>query len=328
MIYLKLFEEYIQQADKLYFNNGKLSKEDRDLILSITNGDAYTKAVADYFYFMKEHTININNQFKEKLEFIYNEIKNYNKNVFPIKDFSLDKIFRSELEKRHSIIEILNKLPSISKRNLKNEIRKERNYSELSKYENDIKYFYGVYSQIFNRDEKLREKINKKIFRKGYTLNDWLNFVEDKYNLLDGFEFKRDTIEELLETEDMEKIYDKDNVMILEVYSVDAITKLGCNSLWCFTYGGDNHYRMWYEYSYNDMIYAIINFNEESNSEEFIHILIKPLENEEFYEDEDNDDEIPLFNMANENYWNPYNVLRYIFKDEYEKIINDYLNFE
>ena len=87
MIYLKLFEEYIQQADKLYFNNGKLSKEDRDLILSITNGDAYTKAVADYFYFMKEHTININNQFKEKLEFIYNEIKNYNKNVFPIKDF-------------------------------------------------------------------------------------------------------------------------------------------------------------------------------------------------------------------------------------------------
>lgn len=327
MNHIKLFEEYLQQADKLYFNTGKLSKEDRDLILSITKGDAYTRAVTDYYFFMKKYYF-LHNNFKDKLEFIYDELKNYNKNVFPIKGFDINKNFIIELEKRQSIIETLNKLPSIAKRNLKDEIRKERSYSELSKYENDITYFYGIYSQIFNRDEKLRENINKKIFRKGYTLNDWLNFVDDKYNLLDGFEFTKDYIEELIETEDINKIYDKDNVMILEVYSVDAITKLGCNSLWCFTYGNDHDYRMWYKYSYNDMIYAIINFNEESNSEQFMYVLIKPLEDEEFYEDEDNEDKIPLFNMANENYWNPYNVLEKIFKDEYEEIINEYLTFE
>ena len=46
---LRLFEN-IQLADKLYFNNNKLSQEDKDIILNITHGDNYTKIVTDFYF--------------------------------------------------------------------------------------------------------------------------------------------------------------------------------------------------------------------------------------------------------------------------------------
>jgi hypothetical protein len=46
----KLLRENIQLADKLYFNQNKLSPQARELILRITNGDPYTKLTDMYYY--------------------------------------------------------------------------------------------------------------------------------------------------------------------------------------------------------------------------------------------------------------------------------------
>jgi hypothetical protein len=41
--------ENIQQAEKYYFNNGKITGEHKDKILEITNGDNYTKMICDMY---------------------------------------------------------------------------------------------------------------------------------------------------------------------------------------------------------------------------------------------------------------------------------------
>jgi hypothetical protein len=75
----------------------------------------------------------------------------------------------------------------------------------------------------------------------------------------------------------------------------------------------------------------LIYFREESNSEDFMHVLISPLIDEEgnlIEYDDDDDYKYPLFNMSNENYSNPYGILEHLFGNNYENIIYNYLNFE
>ena len=49
-----LLRENLQQADKLYFNSGRLTPEDKQMILSITHGDAYTRLLSDWVYHLKK----------------------------------------------------------------------------------------------------------------------------------------------------------------------------------------------------------------------------------------------------------------------------------
>ena len=48
----KIFDN-LQLADKLYFKTGELTPRDKELILSITGGDNYTKLIADAFHHFK-----------------------------------------------------------------------------------------------------------------------------------------------------------------------------------------------------------------------------------------------------------------------------------
>lgn len=79
------------------------------------------------------------------------------------------------------------------------------------------------------------------------------------------------------------------------------------------------------------MVYVIIDLNENSDSESFMHVLINPLTDVDgnlIEYNEENEYEIPLFNMLNENYFNPYSILEGMFGDDYKSIIFDYLNFD
>ena len=49
MKYLHYFNENIQLADKVYFKPNILTPNQKDLILSITHGDFYTKALCDIY---------------------------------------------------------------------------------------------------------------------------------------------------------------------------------------------------------------------------------------------------------------------------------------
>lgn len=329
--------ENIQLADKIYFNTGKLTDEDRELILNITKGNNYTKIISDIYFYKKEHSYNTELLIKD-IKLYYNDIINYNKNTYPIIGYdvynskNISEIINAFIS-RCKIINEIKKLPSFAVRNLKDDIRKERTSRELVSYFNDLEYFMSHYSYLSNRDEETQNKILRKMFKSNTTLDQLMRFVDDKQNFIGGVEFTKDDVKSLSQSEDFEITYDQGNVMIVRVDSPDGIKAIGCNSLWCFTYGSgfDSAYRQWNNYSYNDMVYVLINFNEKSDSEDFMYVLIKPLTDDDgdlIEYSEDNEDEHPLYNMSNENFTNPYYILEDLFGSNYNKIIEDYLNFE
>jgi hypothetical protein len=171
--------EHLQQADKIYFNTGKLSPKIREQILKITNGDSFTKIISDMCFFILENNYNLPHEKKElsdnflnKIENAYQELKTYNKNVFPIEGIDTAKYplqIMDMLNIRRKIIDNIKKLPTIAVRNLKNEIRELRNRNQLYKYNQDLEYFLAQYSLLSNRDEKLRKKIEDKMFKSNTT---------------------------------------------------------------------------------------------------------------------------------------------------------------
>lgn len=315
-----------QLADKIYFNTGKLTPEDKNIIYSITKGDNTTKIISD-IYFNYKYSWFARDMLKA-LPSIHTQLLNYNPNVFPIKDFDMlnsnnnSELYNILVDRGH-IIDKLKTLPSIAIRNMKNDIRTPRDSNEMRSYFDSISYFIAQFSLLTNRDEKLREKIYKKMFKSNITINDLSRFADEKENLLGGKEFTKQDIINLIEDNpyDMSIIFDKNNVIVVKVESAEAIKKIGCNSFWCFTYG-ENNYRDWNNYSYNGLVYVIINFSMPTDDPEFMYTLIKPLQPERYYNNENNEHEIPLFNMANENYFNPYPILRDLIGRNFKKIFN------
>ena len=330
---LKLINENLQLADKVYFKTGILSDEDKKIILDITKGDNYTKMISDFYYHLKNEYFYEKDVIIEQLELLYNDVKNYNKNVFPIRGYDIlnaDKVrfLVESLRIRRNIIKQIKQLPSIAIRNMKEDIRTERKYRELFDYDSDLNHFMGYYYLLSNRDKETQLKFHRKMFRANTTLDDLMEFVDDKSNFIGGVDFTKDDLRNLISDHDLYVVYEKNNVMIVKVESPEAIKAIGCNSLWCFTYGSEFESAStdWYKYSYNGVVYVIIDFNEKSDSENFMHVLIKPLlVDGKFYEYEE--DESPLFNMSNENYNNPYYILNYILGTNYKTIIKKYLNF-
>lgn len=310
--------ENIQLADKLYFKTGKLPPEVRDAILSITQGDNYTKIMCDFYVYLAENPIFSKDMLKTLRE-IYEQLKTYNKNIVPIKGLNVNTNYdmnqignlMSALHHRAEIMKMLEKLPSVALRNLRPELKVERDAGELGSYEQDLEYFVSHYSMLSNRDENMRKKIEAKMFKAGVTLDDLVDFVETKENLLGGANFTRKKIIDIIKEDgyDLEMVYDKNNVMVVDVTGPDGIKKIGCNSLWCFTYGSgfDSAYRTWNNYSTNDHVYAIIDFSKPSDAVDFMYVLIKPLDFNTDDSNEENDDS--LFNMSNEAEYHPVSTI-------------------
>ncbi len=343
----KILRENIQQADKYYFNNQKLSPKVREIILKITNGDPYTKLVTDIYYNTLYQNHDMGNwalshlddkhQASEhpesdllkiedirKIKDIYTELKNYNKNVFPIKGFNINGVeniprFTQALKERKSIMDKLLTLPTVATRNLKNDIRQERDSGELQDYRSDLEYFLTQYSQLGNREPELRKNIENKMFKGDSSLQDWMNFADEKENLLGGGSFTKKEVKEIVNNSyDLEIIYSKGDKMIVEVTGADGIKEIGCNSLWCFTYAGKHgNHGDWYTYSTRDTAYVLIDFSEPSDSSEFMHVLIKPIPNLTGDESEDETlQQSTLYNMANEEQYDINRIIEYFLPIE------------
>jgi hypothetical protein len=302
----QLLRENLQLADKVYFNTGKLSPENRDTILKITNGDPYTKIVTDVYYDM----LGSDYVDLKKLSSIYEQLKNYNKNVFPIKGFDINNIenisvFLNALDKRKKIINMFSTWPSIAKRNMKDDIRKERTSSEMNDYLNDLEYADSNLTQLENRNQTAKNRILAKIFITNTTLDDVIDFLQDKESLLGGTELTRKQINQILKDDkenanELSVKYNKGNIMIIEVSGPEGIKELGCNSLWCFTYnkkGSGPNWDDWFKNSTNDICYVIIDFSKSSDSEDFMYVLTKPLMSD--YSDYGTSAASRLYNMAN-----------------------------
>jgi hypothetical protein len=211
----------------------------------------------------------------KKLRPIYNQLKDYNKNVFPIKGFNINGIenindFLWALKQREKIINIFTKWPSIAKRNMKDDIRRERDGSEMNHYRDSLEHADSYISLLNNRNENARRKIEAKIFTNNTTLDNVMDFLYDKESLLGGTDLTRKQIGQILKDDkenanELKVKYNKGNIMIIEVSGSNGIKEIGCNSLWCFTYnrkGGSTNWEDWSRNSTNGYCYIIIDFSE------------------------------------------------------------------
>ena len=120
LIEQKILNENNQLADKVYFKTGKLSEDDKKIILSITNGNNYTKLISDFYYYLKQGLFNQNELIKT-LKQLYDDVLNYNKNVYPIIGYdvfnpsNVSEIING-LQKRRKVIEEIRKLPYCNKK--------------------------------------------------------------------------------------------------------------------------------------------------------------------------------------------------------------------
>jgi hypothetical protein len=324
----QLLKENLQLADKVYFNSGKLSPEVKKIILSITNGDPYTKIMTDIYYNMlvqgnmTENDVMSNDKIQKLIQ-TYKQLKEYNKNVFPIKGFNINGVEDSQylvktLENRQKILNIFDKWPSIAKRNMKNDIRTERDNREMYDYLDNLETADSDISQLNNRNEEAKNRILAKIFTNNTTLDDVIDFIDNKESLLGGTELTRKQIKQILKKDkeqydELKVKYNKGNIMIIEVDGPNGIKEIGCNSVWCFTYNRDGatNWNDWRNNSTNGYCYIIIDFSESSDSEDFMHVLTKPLLYD--YSDYGTDGSQRLYTMAN----------RDVYDEDYG--INDYI---
>jgi hypothetical protein len=278
-----IIKENQQLADKVYFKTGLLDGDVKELILSVTNGDNYTKLIADVYYYLR-HTKEITDYFDllGELSFVYNQIKKYNKNVFPIKDFTnplnvgnIGELIRT-LNFRVRVVESIKKLPSIALRNLKNDIRTPRDSSEMSKFHNDIEYLLPIIEYIDKLDAEKRTKIYEKGFKSGNNLEDFIDFFQDNKNFITGNETTIQNVLELISDDsDLQLLYNKNNILVIRVDSVEGMQNIGCNSFWCFASKDFEYaYSSWIDNSPNDFVYVIMNFNESQDSSEFMTTII------------------------------------------------------
>ena len=339
MITLKsLIIENFQLAQKLYINTNKLNQKDIEVLNKLTGGDYTFKIVADLY--LEHPDPNAKWHIKE-LESAVIQLHNYNKNIFPIKNFSFNssdvtvtcQLFRD----REDILKIINQWPSIAKRNLKKDISVPRNTKEFYKLKDIVEYIDLHLKYLNNRNDEIKQQIYKKIFSSNHpTFYDVKNFVEDKINLMHGSVYTKEELQKLVEknSDSLKIVYNKNNIVIVDVTSQSGIKIIGCNSLWCFTYGDEYGLagEQWEKYSYNNHVYAIINFSLSQDDPEFIHIITKPFYTQpipyydrrqktfNFYHDTVDDidfDDTGIFDMANQPvHGNPYEILNDLVKND------------
>lgn len=345
-----LVVENINQADKIYFNKGLLSPKVREVILRITGGDGLTKIISDIYYaeIQQQHRTGkmalagISDDPEDDFEYdgghiqseddvmrredwlrikdMYLQLKSYNKNVFPIKGYSLNgvkdiwSLIRS-LKERSKIIEDIKKLPSVAIRNMKEDIRTERDSAELQHYRDRLEYFLAEYSLLSNREGRIKATIEKKMFRAGITIEDLVDFAEEKENLIGGKKLSKSIIKKIIDEnyDELSIVYEKGNMVVVDVTGPEGIKAIGCNSVWCFTYGKGVYRNRgdWDSNSTNDHVYVIIDFSEESDSPYFMYVLIKPLDFNSEIDDENGDkaNSEKMADMSNNFTDNPLGII-------------------
>lgn len=314
MIKLKslLITENFQLAMKVY--GGSLTPDDIDFLTKLSEKD-YTFKILTDLWIEDERGKSFNKWNDKDWENAVIQLRNYNKNVFPIVGFNYDSIqpvvTKQLLEARAKVIAIVASWPKIAKRNLRRDIALPRN--QFSRVLNNVEYINQHLYYLNNRSEEIKAKIFQKIFSSNHeTFEEVLDFVEDKRNLLSGGTYDKVGLYKIVQANDYDLniVYDRGNIVVVDVTGQSGIKLIGCNSLWCFTYGDEYGLagEQWDQYSYNSHVYAIVNFSQDQNDPDFIHIVTKPFQmqgKETGDEGEEIDDpaDTHIYNMENEQIW-------------------------
>ena len=158
-----------QQMDKDFVKTNLFTDEDRENVMSITNGDAYTRTISHIYAWLhqikpydrgdeRNSVDDFNRYYKTELIKIHDSLTKYNKQIFPITNF--DPVNTKEhpinvysaIKRRGEIISFFQQIPSVLLRNLKDEIRKP---VDINHYEYYFKKEIEELSRFFNKLDKL-----------------------------------------------------------------------------------------------------------------------------------------------------------------------------
>jgi len=272
-----ILNETSGELEKYYVKTGIFDDEDRNVIMNITNGDNFTKLIADmYYYFAGKYNKELVEPRRlsardiEILENTHRRLKEYNKNVIPIHDLYAKEHNAHPLEKmndldwRERIIERIKQLPSLLVRNLRGDIRKERTHYELEGLFHTIKEIQNSLKLVGQTKPEHREKIEKKIFS---SANDTFDGVKKRLEdttipYLSQDDASEGIVEKVRDIGDeAEILYNQDNILVVKINSAEAMGYIGCSSQWCFA---SNPQQYWDNYTGEGGFATIVfNFNEE-----------------------------------------------------------------
>jgi hypothetical protein len=281
--------ENLQLADKLYFKTGELTETEKQLILSITGGDNYTKIMADAFHHFKKFEPNgefTSNSLSLKLmKKMYEYIKDYDENLFPIKDYDPNNMTNPKLhiidlfealKDRQDIISFVREyFDRIYLRNIREDIRKPRTRWEFVEIYNKMKTLSNQLSMLKRINPMYSDKIFKKVFSsKNKTIDAVLTQLTNIKEFLVN-DVKPEEIKELVidHCDSSKIVYYKNKIMIVRVGSNQDMVTLGKNTLWCFALElKEDGY--WEEYALGKHVYIIIDFKKPvTNMYKFVVFL-------------------------------------------------------
>jgi len=273
--------ENLQQADKVYFNTGKLSSEAREMILNITGGDNYTKLVADLAFHLLKHGDIFRDQ--RLFQVFYEYLETYDKSVFPIvgnlTDYGIDKsndfhVFNlfALLQHRSYAVSALRKLPSIVVRNIRDTIRipqkNEYAFDEITKKLNELARLIKVIPDT----EKTRG-VRDKIFTSKNGLDGMIAVAKQfEHKFTAGEAIPKDETIYLAHHNGSDIIQDTDEILVVRVNSQDAMQELSCTSLWCFSRPDSKDF--WYQYAPDGFVYLIFDFTKDYDEAVFMLVYL------------------------------------------------------
>jgi hypothetical protein len=281
--YYDFINENIQLADKYIFSKDLLSEDQKKYLLNICLDKKNFFILSQIYVYINNHSF-----IRKDILKLYTYLSSYDKKFINIgldfyKNYSEQEIGNliNSLENVSKIKKIFQKLPSIALRNLRHELKNLNSPWDISHYLDNLEYFYSFWGLLSNKSPLFRKKIEQKLFKNNITLKKLMNFTDEKRNLfLDTKMSKKEIIDIIEETQltwdILNVVYDKNNILVIEVSDPQGIKNIGNYSLWCFTYGDDINIRQWKEFSYNDIVYVIFDFSLLISDPYFSMVLIKP----------------------------------------------------
>lgn len=280
----KLLRENLQQADKIFFNSGKLSPEEREFVLSITKGDSFTRIMADWLYHLTKiwsETLTSVTTITFMGDF-YSYLKTYDKNVLPVvHDINNYTALTNErgvhvldlfscLKNRSRAILNLNKLPSTAKRNLQNVIRKPESNEHGFQILGDK--FRDLNNSLTNlpKDDAKRQMLMGKIFTSKNSLDqmiDMANHYSFAFNSR-GEETSKDDLIANLEYINADLIQNSENILVVKVNDYESMQDIGCTSAWCFSQPDSDNY--WNDYASLGYVFVIFDFSKDFDDATFM----------------------------------------------------------
>ena len=210
----------------------KISEKDLKKIYEITGKDKYTKIMVESFL----------NGEQWKLKELYEALKSYDKNIFPIKALDINEIWELdftkltssdflEIKSRYSIIKILKDIHPYAYKNCTDKKGLPKGFSFLSVYLPELE---DIYEWIKGLSAEGKEEVEvDRMFGSGNGLKEWMEFKESYFMKIENTIINEKTIKELVKKTTAKILASNDRFTFINVKNGADMMTLSCTADIC-----------------------------------------------------------------------------------------------